>query len=206
MRPRPSALVVLALAGAVPAAAAARTYVIDASASAVQVHVGKSGVFGFAGHTHDVTAERFGGRVEADAEDLARSSVELSFEAAGLKVSAQGEPEGDAPKVQEVMAGPKVLDVARFPKIVFRSRTISGRRTADGVYEAQVTGELDLHGLARVITVPVRIELSGDTLTASGKTTLGQRLFGIEPVTAGGGTVKVKNELGIEIRVVARAR
>src|SRR6185436_240432 len=56
MRPRPSALVVLALAGAVPAAAAARTYVIDASASAVQVHVGKSGVFGFAGHTHDVAA------------------------------------------------------------------------------------------------------------------------------------------------------
>ena len=206
MRSRPAAFVVLALAGAGPVAAAPRTYVVDPAASAVQVHVGKSGVFGFAGHTHDVAAERFEGRVEADAEDLARSSVELSFEAAGLKVSAQGEPEGDAPKVQEVMAGPKVLDVARFPKIVFRSRTISGRRTADGVYEAQVTGELDLHGLARVITVPVRIELSGDTLTASGKTTLGQRLFGIEPVSAGGGTVKVKNELGIEFRVVARAR
>jgi len=206
MRSRPAALLVLALAGAVSAPAAPRTYVVDPAASAVQVHVGKSGVFGFAGHTHDVAAERFEGRVEADAEDLARSSVELSFEAAGLKVSAQGEPEGDAPKVQEVMAGPKVLDVARFPKIVFRSRTISGRRTADGVYEAQVTGELDLHGLARVITVPVRIELSGETLTASGKTTLAQRLFGIEPVTAGGGTVKVKNELGIEIRVVARAR
>jgi hypothetical protein len=69
-----------------------------------------------------------------------------------------------------------------------------------------VAGELSLHGLAHVITVPVRIELSGDTLTASGKTTLAQRLFGIEPVSAGGGTVKVKNELGIEFRVVARAR
>lgn len=206
MRPRPPAFVVLALAGAVPAAAATRTYVIDASASAVQVHVGKSGVFGFAGHTHEVAAERFEGRVEADPEDLARSSVELSFEASGLKVSAQGEPEGDAPKVQQVMAGPKVLDVARFPGIVFRSRTVSGRRTAEGAYELQVAGELSLHGLAHVITVPVRIELSGDTLTASGKTTLAQRLFGIEPVSAGGGTVKVKNELGIEFRVVARAR
>jgi polyisoprenoid-binding protein YceI len=206
MRPRPPALVVLALAGAVPAAAATRTYVIDASASAVQVHVGKSGVFGFAGHGHEVAAERFEGRVEAEPEDLARSSVELSFEASGLKVSAQGEPEGDAPKVQEVMAGPKVLDAARFPRIAFRSRTVSGRRTAEGAYELQVAGELSLHGLAHVITVPVRIELSGDTLTASGKATLAQRLFGIEPVSAGGGTVKVKNELGIEFRVVARAR
>ena len=89
---------VLALGSALPAAAATRTYVIDSSASAVQVHVGKSGVFGFAGHTHEVAAERFAGRVDADPDDLARSSVELSFDASGLKVSAPGEPEGDAPK------------------------------------------------------------------------------------------------------------
>ena len=58
------------------AAAATRTYVIDASASAVQVHVGKSGVFGFAGHTHEVVAERLEGRVDADVDDLARSAVD----------------------------------------------------------------------------------------------------------------------------------
>jgi len=202
----PLALWALALGSAVPAGAATRTYVIDAPASAVRVHVGKTGVFGFAGHTHDVAAERLEGRVDADPDDLARSSVELSFEASGLKVSAQGEPEGDAPKVREVMAGPKVLDVARFPAIRFRSRQVSGRRTADGVYELQVTGELSLHGVACVVTVPVRIELSGATLTASGRTALAQRAFGIEPVSAGGGTVKVKNELGIEFRIVARAR
>jgi polyisoprenoid-binding protein YceI len=208
MQPRPAAVVilVLALAGAVTAAAATRTYVVDASASAVRVHVGKSGVFGFAGHTHEVAAERFEGRVEADPDDPARSSVELSFEAAGLKVSAEGEPEGDAPKVQDVMAGPKVLDTARFATIVFRSRQVSGRRTGEGVYELQVTGELSLHGVARPVILPVRVELSGDTLTASGKTTLAQRAFGIEPVSAGGGTVKVKNDLGIEFRVVARAK
>jgi polyisoprenoid-binding protein YceI len=197
---------VLAVGSALPAAAATRTYVIDASASAVQVHVGKSGVFGFAGHTHEVTADRFEGRVDADPDDLARSSVELSFEASGLKVSAQDEPEGDAPKVQEVMAGPKVLDVSRFPAIRFRSRQVSGRRAADGAYELQVAGEVSLHGVSRAVTVPVRVELSGATLTASGRTALAQRAFGIEPVTAGGGTVKVKNEVGIEFRIVARVK
>ena len=197
---------ILALGLALPAAAAPRTYVIDASASAVQVHVGKSGVFGFAGHNHEVVAERCEGKVEADPDDLARASVEVSFAASGLTVSATGEPEGDAPKVQEVMAGPKVLDALRFPKIVFRSRQVSGRRTAEGVYELQVTGELSLHGVARVIAVPVRVELSGATFTATGRAPLGQRAFGIEPVSAGGGTVKVKNELGIEFKIVGRAR
>ena len=204
MQSRSAVLLVLALAADRPASAAPRTYVIDAAASAVRIHVGKSGVFGFAGHTHDVLAERFEGRVEADTEDLARSSVELSFEASGLKVSAEGEPAGDVPKVQDVMSGPKVLDVTRFPAIRFRSQRISGRRVAEGVYELQVTGELSLHGVVRTVTVPVRVELAGNTLTASGKTTLGQRAFGIEPVSAGGGTVKVKNELGIEFKLVGR--
>lgn len=204
MRSRSAVLLLLALAADRPASAAPRTYVIDAAASAVRVHVGKSGIFGFAGHTHEVAAERFQGRVEADPEDLARSSVELSFEASGLKVVAEGEPAGDAPKVQDVMSGPKVLDAARFPAIRFRSQQVSGRKVAEGVYDLQVTGELSLHGVARTVTVPVRVELAGNTLTASGKTTLGQRAFGIEPVSAGGGTVKVKNELGIEFKLVGR--
>jgi polyisoprenoid-binding protein YceI len=205
MRSRSAVLVALSVGCALPAPAAPRTYVIDPAASAVQVHVGKSGVFGFAGHTHEVAAQRFEGRVDADADDLARSSVEVSFEASGLTVSPRGEPEGDAPKVQEMMAGPKVLDTARFPRIVFRSRQVSGQRTAEGVYELQVAGELSLHGAARPITVPVRVELSEGTLTASGRIALAQRAFGIEPVSAGGGTVKVKNELAIEFKVVARS-
>jgi polyisoprenoid-binding protein YceI len=199
-------LAVLALGLALPLSASPRAYVVDAAASAVQVHVGKSGVFSFAGHNHDVVVQRFEGTIEADPDDLARSSVAVTFEASALKVVAEREPEGDAPKVQEVMAGPKVLDVARFPAITFRSREVSGRRAAEGVYELQVAGELSLHGVARPVTVPVRVEVSGATLTATGKTAVAQRAFGIEPVSAGGGTVKVKNEVGIEFKIVARAK
>jgi polyisoprenoid-binding protein YceI len=104
------------------------------------------------------------------------------------------------------MAGAKVLDVSRFPAIRFRSRQVAGRRAADGAYELQVSGDISLHGVSRPVTLPVRVELSGATLTASGRTALAQRAFGIEPVSAGGGTVKVKNEVGIEFRIVARVK
>src|SRR5262249_60195493 len=115
----------------------------------------------------------------------------------------RGAPAGEAGKGQEVMAGDKVLDVARFASIEFRSRQVPGRRAADGAYELQVAGELSLHGVTKPLTVPVRVEVSGGTLTATGRATVAQRAFGIEPVTAGGGAVQGKNRGGIDFRIVA---
>jgi polyisoprenoid-binding protein YceI len=203
---RPRALLVAVAIGCAPVSASPRAYAVDPAASVVTIHVGKSGVFGFAGHEHEVVAGSIEGLVEGDPDDLARSSVTLSFAGAGLKVSAAGEPAGDAPKVQEIMAGPQVLDLARFPTIEFRSRQVSGRRNSDGTYELQIAGELGLHGATRPISVPVRVQVSGSTITVTGRASVAQRAFGIEPVTAGGGTVKVKNEVGIDFKIVARAK
>jgi polyisoprenoid-binding protein YceI len=191
---------------AVPAAAAERAYLVDASQSSVVIHVGKSGAFSFAGHEHEVVASGFEGRVVADPDDLGRSSVSLTFPAAGLKVSGKGEPAGDVPKVQDVMVGPKVLEVSRFPEVAFRSRQVSGRRTADGVYALEVAGELSLHGVTRPLTVSLRVELSGDRLSATGRAVLRHTEFGMTPVSAAGGTVKVKDEIPIDFRIVARGQ
>ena len=68
-----------------------------------------------------------------------------------------------------------------------------------------MTGDLDLHGVTRSVTLPLRVELAADALTATGKTTLRHSDFGMKPVSAGGGTVKVKNEIGVDFRIVARA-
>ena len=69
-----------------------------------------------------------------------------------------------------------------------------------------MTGELTLHGVTRALTLPVHVEVAGETLTASGKATIRHDQFGMQPVSAGGGTVKVKNEIAIDYRLVARAR
>src|SRR5688500_2473131 len=131
-------LFVLAAASAVaagsPAASAEQGYTVLAEGSAVRIHVGKSGVFGFAGHEHEVAA-RVEGTVVADPADLARSSVTLSFDAKAIEVVAgRDEPAKDIPKVQAVMIGPRVLDVSRFPSITFRSRSVAGKEISPGVY------------------------------------------------------------------------
>jgi polyisoprenoid-binding protein YceI len=199
-------LVVLALGAQAETASPAHAQVfrVDPSASRVSVHVGKAGLFSFAGHEHDVLAATFKGDVVADPDHLAGSSVHLVFESTGLRLTDAGDAAADVPKVEAAMRGPGVLDVARFPEIRFDSRAVSGKRGADGVWGIEVTGDLRLRAAARPLVLSLRVEIAGDTLTATGKATLKQTDFGIEPVSVGG-VVKVKNDLAIEYTIVARA-
>lgn len=192
----------LALAG--PAAAAERVYAVDPAASLMSIAVGKSGLFKFAGHTHEVVAPVAEGRVTADADSLATSTVTLVFRSSELKVTGKGEPAGDVPKVQEAMLGPKVLDAARFPAIEFRSTAVAGTSRGPGAWDVEVRGDLTLHGVTRGVVLPMRVELTPDTLLAEGTTTLKQRDFGIKPLSVAG-VVNVKDELRLDFRITARA-
>jgi polyisoprenoid-binding protein YceI len=186
-------------------AAAPATFTVDASASSVLVHVGKTGIGSFAGHEHDVVARSLRGEVVADFDDLPRSSVDIRVNARSLTVSDRDEPADDVPKVQQAMTGPKVLYVARFPIIHFRSQEVSGKRFSPGLYDLRVTGDLWLHGATKTLTVPIRLEARGDTLTGTGNIVVKQTEFGIQPVVAAGGLVKVEDEVTVSFRIVARA-
>ena len=182
--------------------AAERVYVVDPGASTFQVAVGRSGLFSFAGHNHEVLASGIEGQVVADPQDVARSSVTLRFPAAGLRVTGKGEPAEDVAKVQAKMEGADVLDVARFGEIVFRSSGVEGRE-AGGVWSLRVTGELSLRGSTQALTLPLRVTLADDRIEATGQLVLKQTDFGIQPVSVAG-VVKVKNELGCDYKIVGR--
>jgi polyisoprenoid-binding protein YceI len=150
-----------------------------------------------------VLATQIQGEIVAVPEDLARSRVSLTFDAAGLEVDAKGEPEGDAPKVQEAMSGPKLLDVRRYPTITFVSTAVTGSAAGAGEYRLDVTGDVTLHGVTRTVTVPVSVRLAADSLEASGRFELKQTLFGLKPISAGAGTVKVKDAVRIDFTIAA---
>src|SRR6267142_3869231 len=117
----------LLIAAWIPAALAApRTFTIDGNASTATAHVGKTGIGSFAGHEHNVVARGLQGEVMLDAANLPASAVDLIVPTRSLTVSAEGEPEGDAAKVQQIMLGPSVLDVGRFSTIHFGSTEVKG--------------------------------------------------------------------------------
>jgi len=195
--------VAAALALCPPPPAAAQTLAIDRAASTATIAVGKAGVFSFAaGHTHEVTGPVDSGTVIVDAQDASRSRVELVILTRALQVSAKGEPPDDVPKVQAAMQGEKVLDAARYPKITFTSTAVKGVRDATS-FDATVTGTLTIRDRSQPVTAAVHVQRTAASLTASGRFTIRQTAFGIQPISVAG-VVKVEDELKIAFNITAR--
>lgn len=198
-----SAAIVLLPCGSVVAAGA--TYTVNDGRSSVRVHVGKSGAFSFAGHRHEIQAP-VSGRITADPANVGGSSVDLTFPTARFRVLPEDEPAGDAPKVEEAMRGPGVLESSRFPEVHFRSKLVTGAAASGSAagYSLQITGDLTIHGVSKEMTFPVTVTTEGKVLTANGHAVIRHDQFGLSPVSAGGGAVKVKNEIEIDFKIVAQ--
>ena len=181
-------------------------FVVEPAGSSVTLRVGKSGVFGFAGHDHEVVATVSDGEIALDSIDLSRSRISIRFDATTMKVTGKGEPSGDVPEVQRVMLSDRVLDVQRYPVISFASRAISVAKRSGDRMALQVAGDLTLHGVTRRLTVPVNVQLMTDRLRADGAAVVRQTEFDIRPVSAGAGTVRVKNAIDVSFSVAASRR
>ena len=72
------------------------------------------------------------------------------------------------------------------------------------IYGGHLNGELSLHGVTRSQPVSARVTLKGDTLRAAGDFSVRQSDYDIKPVSAAGGTVKLKDELKLSFDIVAR--
>ena len=180
-------LLILVLSCSLPAASAQRRS-IDPHASSLTVHVSKAGVFSALGHDHEITAPITCGSVDAKARQ-----VELEVHAAELKVRDAGISEKDRAEIQHTMLGPEVLDVQRYPTIAFRGTSVES--TGSGAWT--VRGNLALHGQTRPVVVEVR-ENGGHY---AGSSQFKQTEFGITPVKAGGGAVRVKDEIRISFDI-----
>ena len=163
----------------------ARERPIDLEQSTITVHVGKSGLFSAAGHEHTVTAPIAAGAIN----DSEGGHVWFRVDTDKMTVL----PEKDQEAVQSTMQR-SVLESAKFPEISFESTSI--RKIGDRRWT--VIGNLTLHGKTRSITVDVH----GDDGAYFGESKIRQTKFGIRPVSAAGGAVKVKDELKIDFRMV----
>jgi len=177
---------------------------LDTAESRAVITVGKTGVFSFAGHAHEVVAPSVSGRVTFDPADWGRASVSVAFDASALRVTGKDESPADVPEVQRVMLSAAVLDVARFPRITFQSRRVSVTTRTSTTADVLIEGDMTLHGTTRPMAIRAAVTLNaGGRISARGSFTLKQTEFGMVPVTALGGSVRVKDELAIQFTLTA---
>jgi polyisoprenoid-binding protein YceI len=164
---------------------------IDTEKSVMTVRVFKAGFFSGFAHDHEISA-----RIEEGSFDQATASVQLKVDARKLRVVDKDVSDKDRAEIQRTMLGPKVLDSEQFPEIHFRSTRVEHITDHKWI----VHGELNLHGQIR----PVGVDVTEQKGHYRGMAELKQKDFGINPISLGGGTIKVKNELRVEFDIVGR--
>jgi len=178
-------------------------YSIDPAQSKLEIHVYKEGVFKAFGHDHLIAAKQLSGQVQLDPQKIDQSSVRLHVPAKSLTVVDPGESEKDRRDVQTTMEGEKVLDVAKFPEIIFSSSSVSAAKKTPAGWELTLSGKLKLHGVEKAVTFPLHVHAEGNELRGQGEVSILQTDYGITPVKVGGGSVKVKDKLKITFTVAA---
>ena len=150
-----SALVVLLFAAAPPAAPAGDTFTVDTSASAVRYHVEHKL------HVIDARSTRIEGKAVLQPDGKVLAMVRLP-----VGSFASGDGNRDA-HMQEV------LETGRFPFVVFKGvaqldGTVVAASTRPVSTKVEMTGELELHGVRRPLTVPIAVEFRPDGSVACG--------------------------------------
>lgn len=215
-RPRLLAALILAGCAALPAAYAATAdsagMVYEVTASDLTVRVYRDGPLANAGHNHVVASTALAGQFVVR-EPRSASSVELELPLASLTVdeparraAAGADFPGQLTAAKREgtlrnMLGPALLAADRYPVLNVRSLSIAPRGTA-----LEVTVLVDIAGAARTLVVPVKLRQDADTLEASGRFTATHVELGLAPFSIAFGALRVREDIDIEFRILARRR
>jgi polyisoprenoid-binding protein YceI len=178
-------------------------HVIDASQSSFSAQVVATGLLSAFGHSPRISIPDFQGYVDftAGASPLTGARMSLRIRASSLEVS-EGASDKDRDEINRKMRQ-EVLEVEDFPEIVYEC----SRATASGGgdrYWVALKGELTLHGTTKSVPVSARVSINGGSMRAAGEFTVRQTDFGITPVSAAAGTIRVKDEVKCQFDIVAR--
>jgi len=176
-------------------------WVIDTRASRLTVRAFASGMLSALGHNPTFAVRDYRGEVRFDPESL-KGSLVLRIKPDSLTVT-DNVSEKDRREMERATRE-DVLEIAKYPEIVYECPEASARRTAEGQFEVTLPGSLTLHGVTIREPVSARVVVTGSMLRAFGEFSLRQPDYDIKPVSVGGSMLKVKDELKGTFDIVAR--
>jgi polyisoprenoid-binding protein YceI len=177
-------------------------YRIDASQSKFTVKAFAGGLFSGLAHDHTIAIREFTGETSFTYVTVAPASLQLTIKADSLTVTDKIS-DSDREKITNTMRK-EVLEVDKYPEIVFKSNNVVATRTGEGHYDALISGDLTLHGVTRGVAIPAKLVFNADNLHARGDFSVRQTQYNIKPVSIAAGTIKVKDEVKFSFDIVAR--
>lgn len=177
--------------------------IIDATQSNVVVQVLAAGILSAFAHSPRIAALDVRGSVDLTTMGgtLTGSTLSLRIRSDSLEVT-DDYSEKDREEIRRRMRQ-EVLETDQYPEIVYECSRLTASGAGDR-YWVVLKGDLTLCGITRATPITAKVSISGDNLRASGEFTLRQSDFGVVPVTAVAGTIRVKDELKCTFDVLAR--
>ena len=131
------------------------------------------------------SANGISGKVRFDPEDPAATQGKITVATATLHVPN--------PMMKEHLQGAQWLDVAKYPEMVFETKSAQHAQTSGNVTTLDLAGSLTIKGVSKEITVPVKLtylkdklsqrvpNLSGDLLVIRANFSIQRSDYGINP-------------------------
>ncbi|MBI1763005.1 MAG: YceI family protein [Acidobacteria bacterium] len=178
-------------------------YKLEAGQSRFTVQAFASGLLASFGHNPLISIRDFNGEVQFAPGTLSDAAMRLEIKTASFALLDEVK-EKDRREIEQAMFN-DVLEITRYPEIIFQSTQITVTRIVEGRYKARVIGDLTLHGIRQSgLWIAAQFALDGDTLRAQGDFALKQTDYKIKLVSVAGGALKIKDELKFTFDLLAR--
>jgi polyisoprenoid-binding protein YceI len=175
-------------------------YQFDPNRSQFQVQAFAAGMLSFFAHSPTFAVRDFSGGVQFEGGTVTGMRLRLVVNAGSLELLDRVRP-ADRAEIETRMRR-EVLEIATDPEIAFESAEVEAETIARGRSRLRIVGLLALHGVTRPQAAQAELVVYDDGIRLGGESRLLLSGYGIRPVTALGGTIRLKDELKVSFDLV----
>ncbi len=177
-------------------------YALDPEQSRFTVQAFAGGMLSMLAHNPIIAIRDFTGEIRFTPGALEDAALEMTVRADSL-AATDNVKQQDRQEIENRMRT-EVLETSKYPEINFQTKAVSSDRIAEGWYRLQFQGELTLHGVTRIQTLDTQLRIPEDGVRLSGEFRLLLSAYKIRPVSALGGTIKLKDEVKFAFDLTGR--
>ena len=179
-----------------------RRYRIDAGQSNFMVHAFVGGLLSGFGHNHNIAIKDISGETQFTDGTVAPASLHMRIRADSLTVTDKVS-DSDRQTIEKTMRE-QVLETGKYPEITFNSTKIEAIKNSDTQYQANIWGDLTLHGVTHNVLIKAQLTFDYKTLRARGEFSLKMTDYSIKPPAVAGGTITVKDTLKFNFNIFSQ--
>lgn len=177
-------------------------YAIDPALSSLTVRAFASAALAALGNSPTLVIREFDGWARFVPKTFEQACVHIQLNAASLTI-ADTMSEEHRHAIEHTMTS-EVLEIEKYPEIVFCSSRVSVSKAGNGQYWINLVGDLSLHGVTGTLPVAAQVALVGNTLRAHGEFTFLHTSYQMKLVPMPGGILKLKDEVKCSFDLLAR--